>query len=150
MGYPEGSAVGQPRLRASSRFVEADWLTPRLRPFGSGVAAVVPDGFPAYTRILHPARDKNGEHVRWAYVAQQSGGTMHRLVQFHALPSKVAVNAPEAGNLPPELLKTLCATLAEHTGTPDSCYFCLWHGYGWLHDRGGSHLVFTPIGTDVP
>ncbi len=40
---------------------------------------------------------------------------------------------PPDGNLPAELLRILCATLAAHTSTAASCWFCLWDGYGWLH-----------------
>jgi hypothetical protein len=42
-------------LHLSADVAVADWLKPRLRPFASAVAAVVPDGFPAYVRIQHPA-----------------------------------------------------------------------------------------------
>jgi hypothetical protein len=78
---------------------------------------------------------------------------MHRLAQFHAInrPSITgvdpAVNGPENGNLIPQLLKTLCATLSGYTRTPGACFFCLWEGYGWLRDTGHSgRMVFTPIG----
>jgi hypothetical protein len=144
--------VDQLRLHPSSRLVEAEWLAPRLRPFGSGVASVVPDGFPAYSRILHPARCLDGEQIRWADVAVKSGSTMHRLVQFHAINPvwEGAVGPPEPGNLPPNLLRVLCAVLAEHTSTPDSCCFCLWDGYGWLHDGGVSTVEFRPTGKFVP
>jgi hypothetical protein len=131
-------------LHPSAEVTAADWLGPRLRRFGSAVAAVVPDGFPAHVRILHPARGPDGRRpVRWAEVAAWSGRTMHRLVQFHAI-SRPAASAPTGaapwngeapadGNLPADLLGSLCATLAEHTSTPNSCWFCLWDGYGWLH-----------------
>jgi hypothetical protein len=82
---------------------------------------------------------------------------MHRLAQFHAImrPSapdvEVAVTEPDARNLPPELLKALCAALAVHTGTPESCFFCLWDGYGWISDTGGSgRITFDPIGYSGP
>ena len=149
----EESAVDQFTLHASSRLVEAKWLASRLRPFGSGVASVVPDGFPAYSRILHPARGMNDRQIRWEDVAVKSGSTMHRLVQFHAINrppgavSEGAVVPPERGNLPSNLLRVLCAVLAEHTSTPDSCWFCLWDGYGWLHDSGASTVEFRPTGT---
>ncbi len=142
--------------RNSSRLVETDRLASRLHPFGLGVASVVPDGFPAYSRILHPARGINDEQIRWADVALKSGSTMHRLAQFHAISrppvavSEVAVGPPEPGNLPPNLLRVLCSALAEHTSTPDSCWFCLWDGYGWLHDSGVSPMEFRPSGTVVP
>jgi hypothetical protein len=92
------------------------------------------------------------EPVRWAEIAVKAGRTMHRLVQFHAINrsplsgSAVAVEPPTRGNMPSDLLKVACAALAEHTGTPDYCWFCLWDGYGWLHDTGTSHVEFRPTG----
>ena len=148
--------MDQLRLRLSSRLVEAEWLAPRLGPFGSGVASVVPDGFPAYSRILHPAHGMNDEEIRWADVAVKSNSTMHRLVQFHAINrqpvsvSEVAVAPPESGNLPSHLLRVLCAALAEHTSTSDSCWFCLWDGYGWLHEGEVSTVESRPNSTFVP
>jgi hypothetical protein len=137
-------------LHASTEVAAADWLRTRLRPFGSAVAAVVPDGFPAYVRILHPARGPGDVPTRWADVATSSGRVMHELVQFHAIarPSESArLDAtpwngwePSPGNLPAELLSVLCATLTEHTSTAASCWFCLWDGYGWPH---GSPAVWT-------
>lgn len=67
-----------------------------------------------------------------------------RRQQFHAINgprvsvSEVAVAPPEPGNLESDLLKVLCTALAAHTSTADSCWFCLWDGYGWLHDTGVS------------
>jgi hypothetical protein len=65
---------------------------------------------------------------------------MHRLAQFRAIsrpspaprtgPAPWDGQLPPDGNLPAELLRILCAALAEHTSTPDSCWFCLWDGYG--------------------
>ncbi|MGA8027589.1 MAG: hypothetical protein WB992_10610, partial [Bryobacteraceae bacterium] len=73
----------------------------------------------------------------------------HRLVQFHAIahspsspPKEDSVplaSPPETGNLAADLLKVLCAILAGHTGTRDSCWFCLWNGYGWFHDSSTLH-----------
>jgi len=137
--------VSELGLHPSVDIAAADWLGPRLRRFGSAVAAIVPDGFPAYVRILHPARGTDDAPVSWAAVAARSGRTMHRRAQFHAIsrPLDTAPRAPAlwpvgdanppAGNLPPALLRALCSTLAAHTGTPASCWFCLWDGYGWLH-----------------
>ena len=148
--------MDQPKLHASSRLIEAKWLASRLRPFGSGVASVVPDGFPAYSRILHPARGINDGQIRWADVAVKSGSTMHRLVQFHAINRppvsvlEVAVGPPEPGNLPPDLLRVLCAVLDKRTSTPDSCWFCLWDGYGWLHDSGVSTMESRLTSTSTP
>ncbi len=106
------SALGP---QPSSNVREADWLAPRLRPFGAMIASVVPDGFPAYVRILHPARGTHDEPVAWADIAAWSGRTMHRLVQFHAIARPLTPNPtdaapwdgqdPPTGNLPPDLLR---------------------------------------------
>jgi hypothetical protein len=148
--------VSDQGLHPSVEVTAADWLGPRLRRFGSAVAAVVPDGFPAYVRILHPAQGNDGRPVRWAEVAAWSGRTMHRMVQFHAIsrpppaartgPAPWNGEDPPDGNLPPELLGILCATLAEHTSTPESCWCCLWDGYGWLHGSP-SVAVMSPRGS---
>ena len=147
------------QLRHSTQVVEAEWLIPRLRAFGSGVASIVPSGFPAYVRILHPARalGVKDEPITWAEVAARSSSIMHRLVQFHAIartnpfgtasPAPFGVSRPESGNLPPHLLTVLCAILAGHTSTAESCWFCLWNGYGWIHrSPAASLMVFTPSG----
>lgn len=151
-------------LRPSPEASAADWIEPRLRRFASGVSAVVPDGFPAYVRILHPAHGRSGtrdEHVRWATVAKWSARTMHRLAQFHAIASPAASeergpapwdgNSPDEGNLPIKLLRVLCAHLAAHTTTPASCWFCLWEGYGHLHGSPATASVTSvPKGMHAP
>jgi hypothetical protein len=149
--------VEKSKLRPSSRTAEANWIADQLAPFGSGVAAIVPNGFEAYVRVLHPATDTNDAPMRWADVAAKSGRTMHRLAQFHAInrPSITAVDPavdePETGNLVPYLLQVLCASLSGYTRTPESCFFCLWEGYGWLRDTGGSgRVVWTSIGYSGP
>lgn len=38
----------------------ADWIAHRLAPFATAVTAVVPAGFPAYARVLHPAEASPG------------------------------------------------------------------------------------------
>jgi hypothetical protein len=107
--------VPESQLRPSTQIIEAEWIKPRLRAFGSAVAAVVPDNFPAYVRILHPARGIHDKPLAWAHVAAQSGRTMHRLAQFHAIARSastseavLSINPPQNGNLPPALLKVLC------------------------------------------
>jgi len=45
--------VSRQGLHFSKDVAKANWLKPRLRPFASAVAAVVPDGFVAYVRIPH-------------------------------------------------------------------------------------------------
>src|SRR5215213_8110231 len=96
-----------------------------------------PGGGPGNAQAIRPAISTLG--LRWA---AWSGRTMHRLAQFHAISRPAAAPAgpapwndedPPAGNLPAELLRITCGALAEHTGTTESCWFCLWNGYGWLY-----------------
>jgi hypothetical protein len=125
---------------------EAEWLGPRLAAFGSAVASIVPGGFTAYVRILHPARGADRQALRWADVAARSGRILHRLSQFESIHRPgdfpAGIDPPEEGNLPADLLNVLCGVLAEHTGTPESCWFCLWNGYGWLHKGRATIVAF--------
>ncbi|HET7305523.1 MAG TPA: hypothetical protein VFJ12_13345 [Segeticoccus sp.] len=76
----------EPRLEWSTDVEQADWIRGRLAPFHSGeVTSVVPRGFPAYARVLHPARGPAGRAVRWAEVAARSGVEMLPETQFHEI-----------------------------------------------------------------
>lgn len=46
----------------------------------------------------------------------------------------------DEGHLSDPLLEALCGHLAEHTTTPDECFFALWEGYGQIH--GGDPVGF--------
>jgi hypothetical protein len=102
-------------LHPSLDIAAANWFKPRLLPFASAVAAVVPEGFPAYLRIPHPTPGDGSD--------------------------------PPLGNLPADLLRILCATLAAHTSTASMCYFCLWDGYGWLQG-GPAVAILTRRGSN--
>lgn len=127
----------------------ASWVGPRLSPFGKGlVTTVVPAGFPAYARILHPVtRGPMGEHtVRWARVAEWSGLRLDRLAHFPdvALPEHTPAGdppwdsqGPATGTLSAGDAATLVEVLAEYTQVVDGvrrCWFCLWVGFGWTSD----------------
>ena len=138
------AAMSRAALRPSVEIGAADWIGRRLRAFDSHVvSSVVPGGFPAYVRLLHPARGAGGEQVRWTTIADWSGRRMHPLVQFHAIATAVGGESaerspwheePTHGNLPVEPFCRLCSILAGQTSTPDNCWFCLWDGYGYLED----------------
>jgi hypothetical protein len=120
----------------------ADWIGARLHPFKAyDVGAVVPTGFAAYARILHPAFTRD-QQVRWAKVAAWSGRVIHPEVQFHSLvPSPPGhrpgtepfVCPPRNGVLPESQVRALAGVLSRHTTTRDKCWFCLWDGYGDLN-----------------
>jgi hypothetical protein len=129
-------------LRLAADASPADWLTLRVGPFGSGVGGLLPHGFDAYARILHPAFDRERRPVRWGTVAEWSGHLLHPLVQFRRLMKPPAGSGrgpvpyfapPPDGNLPEPTLAALCRILASHTTTADRCWFCLWQGYGWVN-----------------
>ncbi|WP_285440345.1 hypothetical protein [Streptomyces sp. Caat 7-52] len=129
--------------------VRTDDLSPAARLTGPGhgafgtVAAIAAPGFPAYARILHPAR-LDERPVRWSTVAAAHGTRATPLTRWHEVigTDQDFVNRsdlgltgvwdehPEEGPTPPEVARALLPVLARHTGTPDRCWFGLWCGYG--------------------
>lgn len=121
------------------------WIAPRLRGWGL-VGGVVPRGFEAYARVLHPLRattERGEERWRWAEVARRTGRTMHPLVQWNALIGAPAdafnqgadfddgshVAAPEPGRLSPEPLAALAMSLVAATES-DDVTIAVWEGWG--------------------
>jgi hypothetical protein len=133
----------------------AEWIAPRLGAFGSGVHGVIPAGFEAYARILHPARSSADGHVGWAAVAAAYGKVAHPLMQFHALVGATSTtddvktgpwqgSPPSAGDLEPESLAALLDVLAGHTDAPQECWFAVWEGWGWT-TGGVSTISFAQL-----
>ncbi|WP_413769015.1 hypothetical protein [Rhodococcus pyridinivorans] len=130
-----------------------DWVTAELTRFGSTVGSLVPPSYPSYTRVLHSAmrveRD-SGESVpvRWAEVAAATGAVIHPTVEWFSLlhagtirgvgngKSTVWDDGPEIGDMPEEQFAALAAVLAEHTDTPDNCWFGFWEGRGAAQSLG--------------
>ena len=146
---------GAARLLRSDDLVQAAWIQEHVSDPGTGLGSIIPTGFPAYVRVLHPAEGPWPEQpgpVRWAEVAERAGVTMHASIDFDELavaldgragPERWDVGAPEWGNLDPEPLAVLCDILARHTATPAACWFGVWDGHGWLHPGSGITAVFT-------
>lgn len=130
------------RLQAVDDVSAASWVAAGVGPFGSGVRSLLPEGFEAYARILHPASvDKT--LVRWSQVASWSGKTIHPRVQFDAVaqpssagsrPPRPWKDPPPKGNMPAAVLRRLCDSLGDYTRSAAMCWFCLWDGYGWIHN----------------
>ena len=119
-----------------------DWITERLEPFGESVTSVVPAGFLAYARILHPAEEPGtGDRlVRWSEVARWSGVALRPDAQFHSIalpgvrpeaPAPWRSQGPEQGRLYLPDADVLAEVLRRHTSTPEECFFGLWDGYGY-------------------
>jgi hypothetical protein len=117
------------------------WLQQRLWNWGPGstrqgvaVGCLVPEGFEAYARVLHPAwgdTEHGPEPVRWSVIASWTGSTVHPLMQFHRiakLPAYPGLRAPTwgsvpfEGSLPAAEGERLVASLRAFTATPDRCY----------------------------
>jgi hypothetical protein len=96
-----------------------------------GVARVVPDGFEAYVRLLHPLEGDQ----RWADLAPAylASGT-----DPYPYPFPEGVTSAE-GDMGPALVDTLVPALTAATTLPDDCHYGLWDGWGDLHP--GSHSV---------
>jgi len=86
-----------PNFEPCHDLAPADWLRPRLQPWGSGmgtpVTSIVPVGYDAYARVFHPVgAPAPAEFVTWQEVADWSGGTFHALAQFERMSIPVRPN----------------------------------------------------------
>jgi hypothetical protein len=116
----------------------ADWIVDRLRPFGPEVGALLPDGFEAYVRLLHPAwRTESGRRVRvrWAELASRAGVSLGATTRFEELEGAATtqqIASPQVGTLDLADLQTLVGLLEAFTSSSQSCWFAWWEGYGWM------------------
>jgi len=123
------------------------WVVQGLRGFAESVLSVVPDGFPAYVRIFHPAyRYEHGARVpvRWREVAAIQGTQVHPGMQMPALSGRDALSNefppsgvdqwPDDGSLPQELMTPITAALGDHTATPERWWFAVWKGWAVVWD----------------
>lgn len=128
----------------STAVEEADWIADRLAPFEDClVASVIPAGFEAYARLLHPVRSamaKGSRMVRWREIAQWSGVPLQPDSQFHSIALPAATppgpapwrgQGPERGSLDVTDARALLEILDLYTATPGDCLFLLWDGWGW-------------------
>ena len=119
----------------------AAWVVAGVRPFGAGVGSLVPDGFEACARVLHPA-ELDGADVRWAAVAAANGRIAHAGMEWVAItgswdylgrdtqPGLWDV-APADGYLPARAARSLAAVLGRFTPV-QRYWFGVWEGYGVL------------------
>ncbi|MBE1564170.1 hypothetical protein [Nonomuraea africana] len=127
-----------------------DWIAEGLGgPLGT-VGSVVPRGFAAYARILHPVEFDDDERppVTWAEVCMLTGRVPHALMQWAAVVTPAAGAAVVAGpsgiwedgdvrvgDLAPAALGALIDVLEPATGEQD-CFHALWEGWGWVDGSG--------------
>jgi hypothetical protein len=138
----------------SSDVAEGDWIVERLHPFAQDVGSLMPDGFAAYARVLHPLDPANYGVSRWGDLAARNGRIAHPMMQLHRIGCRAGYPAPDThqrgegvewGSLPGEELEALASVLARHSSPSAVCWFAVWEGYGQLH---GSPAVarFTSTG----
>lgn len=148
-----------PDIRPVHDTAEAQWFCEGLDPSFENVTGLLPCGFEAYARVLHPAwrvRREGGQlarsPVRWAEVAGIRGTVAHRRMQWPqiwALPPfedsviEACVEAglepiaqPDEGTLPPEVARALIEVLGEHTGAPEPCFVGVWFGFNREYRAG--------------
>ena len=134
------------------------WIAERLGgPVGT-VGSVVPRGFPAYARVLHPVEVADDRPpLTWAQVCRLTGRIPHALMQWAAITAPVSAGTATArsgrwddgsvrvGRLAPSALSALIDVLAPATGGRD-CVHALWEGWGWV--GGGSSVRALSSRTD--
>jgi len=139
------------------------WISSARRRGRPGtVAALLPDTFEAYARVLHPAVRYAGDddiEIGWAEVAAHNGTVLSPLAQWDELTHgpvdsqpPVWDDGPSEGHLPATVAARLGEVLAGHTTTPE-CLFGRWDGFGydlrdpavppWLLLRGERDVVLV-------
>lgn len=140
----------------STKVEVADWLAQRLRSFDAyRVGSILPSGYIAYARILHPASRLEGNNhikVRWAEIAARSGRVAHPQMQFEMISQATGeVAEPDVGSLTSDEAIELTEILRGSTTTSDRCWFCIWAGYGWFNEGGMAVLSCEgSAGTELP
>jgi hypothetical protein len=153
----DNACVGNNAPRWSSDVHRADWIAPRLASWEDEytITIVVPAGFEAYARVLHPVETaENGDRlVRWAEVAAWSAMPLRKDAQFHsiALPPTARPGPPPYGSQGPQEgclylpdAEVLAAIGRDWTATPQDCWFCVWDGFGW--DTASTFAILTETG----
>jgi hypothetical protein len=125
-------------LSPSQDIVGAQWVADRVV-----AGSLVPTGFAAYTRILHPATlwaDDRETDVRWADVAHAAATSMPPDATWETVAGRwrphgqpgVWDDEPIEGQPPPAHAARLAKRLRQFTTTPDLCRYAVWDGYGAL------------------
>jgi hypothetical protein len=141
----------------------ASWIPSRLHPFARDVGSIIPDGFAAYARVLHPpyriTPAGNKTPVRWSDIAAANNRTIAAEMQlldmscqptlFSASGEELWDQQTETGNLPLEIAERLAAILSSHTLTPELCWFAVWNGFGDLRIGENEGAMFSVPNRDL-
>ena len=109
----------------------ADWVAGRLAHCEDcTLGMVVPRGYEAYARILHPPSLPDGTPTTWSRVCAATGHEPHALMHWWTAGEGWAGQEPYEGSLESEPLTVLADVLSGFTR--GWCYFALWEGFGWI------------------
>ncbi|TYP89566.1 hypothetical protein [Blastococcus xanthinilyticus] len=152
-------------LRVEPDVSVGTWIAEAVaRSHWSTVGSLVPPGYLAYARVLHPAYRYDGDddvEVPWADVAALNGAAGHPRMQWPAITGGWEYlsedsqpptwdGAPAEGHLPCTVAERMTAVLARHTATPDSCLFGRWAGFAFdTPDVRGAPRLELPRARDV-
>jgi hypothetical protein len=150
-------------MHAATNAEPASWIPSRLHPFAVDVGSIIPIGFPAYARLLHPpyrltpAGKKTP--VRWREIAAANNRTVAaemQLLDTSSQPTRFSASGEElwdqqtqTGNLPREVAERLAAILPSHTLTPELCWFGVWEGFGDLRIEDNEGAMFSVPNRDL-
>ena len=145
------------RLQAVTDVSPAQWLVDAVSGDDLSVGGLVSPAFERYVRILHPvATSYSGYESRWSEIAALTGRQMHRLVEFESLigvsrdDKRGADYEAEIGSLDKRLYDQMLTRLSAHTTTPDTTWFCLWDGWGWVEGGEAMGVVSASTGPGAP
>jgi hypothetical protein len=130
---------------------QAESLLEQLDDLMAGtVSSIVPAGFEAYARILHPVETPlyGDRLVRWRDVAHWGGQilTPHSQWLEVAMPERLPElprpwrsQGPQSGSLHSGDAQALVKIARRFTETPEECWCCVWEGFGWW-----SRVTYSP------
>lgn len=118
------------------------WFVDALKPLEPGafkVRSVVPDGYPSYARLVHPAytyEDATSRTVRIRDIdhPEQQGWDGDRRFTWQTgwpIKQQWTIGTPTIGTLDAADLLVLIEVLRKFTGTPDHVWALIWPGWGF-------------------
>lgn len=140
------------------KILESEMLPPWLMPMRGAeartelsLAEFLPLDFPAFCRILNPARAASGHSLRWKDLADPAvaftSETQWKDISSQTGDPFLPKLDPVIGGIDRETGAVLAAVLRSHTKTPDSIYFLAWEGYAGLTEMyRSSEAVPGPYG----
>jgi hypothetical protein len=123
---------------------------PRDRFLGPLVGSLLPAGYAACARILHPATRNGTDRASWAEVAAWCGTRLTATSAFTDVATsawEAAGQGPPVGTMPGAAAERLAAALASFTSTPQRSCCWVWNGWGDIPPDPIHEVEWTPEAT---